>query len=303
MKLKTILALVLAVCLTGFGAQALAQDQDLAQDQILDQDAPPPGEEEAVQTEIIAPEAVVEAELEWKDYLVKAFTLSVWGGSFSGATYLENKALGVRSVLTEGAGDILAYDGTVLTESRDIRHYTAATKEIDSGSAFGGRVGIYIAEDFHLDLMGSYATGNAVTSMLFTKDPVLAPNVKERVVVDTDPDFKVYRGGIALMYNATGATMFGVVPRLGFGLGGIINRYSELEDKTAFYLEGNFGLNYELFDGFEIGTQVDLTTFAFEVDELGYSDMINYATYSAGITWFIDRVPPMVRAAHIAEKD
>ncbi len=293
MKFNTILSLVCAVCLSGFAAQVLAQDAP----------PPPPAEELAAQTEIIEPEAVAEAELEWDDYLVKAYTLSVWGGGFSGATYLENKALGPRTVLTEGAGDVRAYDGTILTESRDFRHFTAATKEIKSGDAFGARVGIYIADDFHLDLIGSYATGEAVTSMIFTEEPDLAPDIRERVVVDTDPGFKVYRGGLALMYNATGASIFGAVPRLGFGVGGIINRYSELEDQTSFYLEGNFGLNYELFDRFEIGAQIDLTTFAFEVEELGYSDMVNYTTYSAGISWFIDRVPPPVRASHIAEKN
>lgn len=292
MKFNTILSLVISVCVSGLAFPALAQDN-----------TPPATAETDAEAESGTIAAPVEEALEWSDYSVKAYTLTVWGGAFSGATYLENKPLGERSVLTEGAGDIISYQGGVLEESRDVRHYTAATKEVEAGDAFGARIGIYIADDFHLDLMGSYATGEAVTSMLFTEDPDAAPDVSERVVVDTDPGFKVYRGGVALMYNAASADIFGAVPRLGFGLGGIINRYSELEDKTAFYLEGNFGLGYEIADDVEIGAQVDLTTFAFEVDELNYSNMISYVTYSIGISWFIDRVPPQVRAAHDAEKD
>ena len=91
--------------------------------------------------------------------------------------------------------------------------------------------------------------------------------------------------------------MFGVTPRLGFGLGGVINRYSELEDITGLYLQGLFGLEYELFDNLSISGQVDVSTFAFQVEELGYSNMVAYKTYSLGISWFIDVIPPQVRAA------
>ncbi len=284
MKFNSILSLLLAMCLLTSGSLVLAQDQ-----------AETPAED------AITPIAIEEEILEWSDYTVKAYTLSIWGGSFGGATYLDNKPLAERSILTDGAGDIIAYDGGVLFESRDTRHYDAAIKEVKSGNAFGGRIGIYIADDFHLDLLGSFASGEAVTSMLYTEDPDDAPNESVRVDVDSDPDFKVYKGGIALMYNAKPATMYGIVPRLGFGLGGVINRYSQLEDKTAMYLEGNFGLTYDLFDNMELGVQADLTTFGFEVDELGYSKMVSYVTYSLGVSWFIDRVPEQVRAAHLSE--
>lgn len=291
MKFNPIPSLFLLVCLAAVPALA--------------QDAPPPAADAAADSMSATANVPEVEELEWGDYTVKAYTLTVWGGGFSGATYLDNAPLGERTVLTDGAGDILGYDGEVLEEStpRYADFYDAARKEIKSGDSFGARIGIYIADDFHLDLMGSYATGEAVTSMLYTEDPVNAPNRSERVVVDVDPGFKVYRGGLALMYNAHPAEFFGIVPRLGFGLGGIINRYSELADKTALYLEGNFGLNYEIFKDVEIGAQVDLTSFAFEVDELGYSNMVNYTTYSVGLSWFIDRVPEQVRAAHIAEQD
>lgn len=294
MKFKPNLSLLLAVCLTGTGVVAQAQDAP----------PPPPPPADADTGQEVVTTSEVE-ELEWSDYTIKAYTLSLWGGSFSGATYLDNKELGPRTVLTEGAGDIIGYDGEVLPESTGPLKpfYDAARKEIKAGDAFGARIGIYIADDFHLDLNGSYASGEAVTSMIFTDDPINAPDEKLRVQVDSDPGFKVYRGGISLMYNARPATTFGIVPRLGFGIGGIINRYSALEDKTGLYLEGNFGLTYELFDDIELAGQVDLTTFSFEVDELGYSEMVNYTTFSVGLSWFLDRVPEQVRAAHIAERN
>jgi hypothetical protein len=137
--------------------------------------------------------------------------------------------------------------------------------------------------------------------MAFTEDPDNFPDSSERIEVDRDDGYQMYKGGLALMYDATPATFFGIVPRLGFGLGGIINRYSQLPDITGLYLEGNFALNYELLKNFQIGAQADLTNFAFEVEELGYANMVNYVTYSFGITIFLDSLPPDVRAAHNAE--
>jgi len=239
----------------------------------------------------------------YEDYTVKSYSLSFFGGNFSGATYLDLPTLGDRTVLTEGAGDILAYDGTVLAESRDMRHFTAAQKEIKSGTGFGGRLGIYISDNFHLDLAASYAQGDAVTSMLYSEDrDNLAESPWVRQELDRDEGFKVYKGGLALTYDAQPATVFGLTPQLGFGLGGVINRFSVLEDKTALYLEGNFGLNARVFHNFDIGGRVDVATFAFEVDELGYSNMVSYTTFSVGATWHIDVLPDDVRAAHQADQ-
>lgn len=247
----------------------------------------------------------VESNEKYGDYQVKAYRLSGFYGSFSGATYLDNKELGTRTVLTPGSYDILGYNGEVLWQStaqyeNGVHIYDAAQKEIQSGPAFGGRIGIYISNDFHLDLLGTYATSKAVTTMLYRPNPEDI-TINERVVVDEDDSFKMIKGGLALMYDANPAAFFNIVPRLGFGLGGVINRYNSLEDKTALYLEGNFGLHYELFKNFSLTGQVDLTVFAYQVDELGYSNMVNYTTWSIGAAWFIDVVPSSVRAAHLAE--
>ena len=300
MNFRNFLSMILALGLLFTGPVLMAQEQ--AEE--------PAADTAATEAEQPAPAPIQEEILTYDDYTVKAYTITVFGGDFSGAKYLENMDLAPRTVLEQGAGDILGfmtqdpiyYDGDILLVSKDAEHYTGAHKEVKSGPAYGARIGIYISSDFHLDILGTYASGEAVTTMRFTEDPLNAPNKSERVVVDSDKGYKMYKGGLALMYDATPATFFGIVPRLGFGLGGLINRYTELPDVTGLYLEGNFGLNYELFDNFQIGGQVDLTNFAYDVQELGYSNMVNFVTYSLGLTVFLDRIPPQVRASHLAEQ-
>ena len=242
----------------------------------------------------------LEENLHFSDYMVKGYSLTGFYGTFSGATYLENQELDDRTVLTDGAGDIIAFSGGILAESRDIEHYDAAIKEIQQGPAFGGRVGLFVNRDFHMDIVGTYATGKAVTTMRYMADPD-DPSTAVRVQVDEDPDFSLIKGGIHLSYDARPAAVFGITPKLGFGLGGMINRFSHLEDKTALYLEGNFGLQANIMKNLSLLGQVDLTTFAFDVDELGYSNIVKYTTFTLGLTWFIDVIPANVRAEHLAE--
>ena len=282
MKRSPALCLIAGLCLLWPAATAMAQE------------AAGEGDAEA------APAAPL---LKYEDYTVKAYTLSFFGGGFSGTTYMENQELWPRTVLEEGANDIIAYNGQVLDVSRDVRHYDAAHKKIDPGNTYGLRVGIYISDDFHLDLVGSYAQGTAVTTMLYTPDPDGAPDVKSRLTVDTDDGFEVYMGGMNLVYEARPATFFDIVPRLGFGLGGVINRYSALEDVTALYLQGLVGLDYEVVHNLSLTAQADLSIFAYQVEELGYSNMVNYANFTLGLSWFIDVIPPQVRAARYAGSD
>lgn len=287
MKRSSLLFLTSGLCLLWLAAPALGQDSSQA-----DTD-----EADVQESEAAAPL------LKYEDYTVKAYTLSAFGGSFSGATYLENQELWPRTVLEEGANDIRAYDGGILQVSRDFNHYDAAHKTIEPGNTYGGRVGIYIAEEFHLDLVGSYSQGTAVTTMLYTPDPEGEPEESERITVDEDDGFQVFMGGINLVYDAKSASFFNIVPRLGFGLGGVINRYSALEDMTAMYLQGLLGLEYEFVKNFRISAQADLSIFAYSVEELGYSNMVNYTNFTLGLSWFIDVVPPPARAAYEAERE
>lgn len=242
------------------------------------------------------------AALEWKDYKVKGYRLSLYGGSFSGATYLDLKPLGDRTILTPGAADVVGYNGEVLIQSVDTEHYMAPRKEIEPGTAIGGRIGIYLGSDVHLDLVGNYLAGRARTTMLYSKDGRSGDGVWDRLEVDADEGFTAYKGGISMMYDARPAVFFGVTPTLGFGLGGVINRFSELEDKTALYLEGNFGLSIEPKKNLQVVARADLSVFAFEVDELGYSNMVGYRNFTVGAAWFFDKVPADVRAKYETAK-
>ena len=119
--------------------------------------------------------------------------------------------------------------------------------------------------------------------------------------MDEDDGYSLIKGGVHLAYDARPATFWGITPTLGFGLGGLINRYTVNEDKTALYLEGNIGLTTRIFGNVNLTWQVDLTNFAYQVDELGYSNFVKYTTYSLGLTWFFDVIPSEVRAAYMAE--
>jgi len=298
MKHSTVLSLFLALGLVLSGATLYAQDGDPA----------------AAAADTMAAEAVVEA-LEYEDFTVKAYSISLFGGSFSGGRFLD---LQEREVRTDygtpppphilGPGDILGYNGLPLSVAREklddgiTNRYDAAQKEINSGPAYGGRIGVYISDSFHLDIIGSYARSEAVTTMLQRSednDPAKAV----RVQVDEDVDFATYRGGLSLVYDAHPARIFGLVPRLGFGIGGVINSFSELEEKTSLYLEGSFGLGARVFSTVDIIGQVDVSTFSFDVEELGYSNMVSYNTFSLGISWWIDVLPDGVRAARDAETE
>ncbi len=291
MKFSTALSLIPALALVAAGAGASAQEFT----------APTPADSAAVQA--------AAKSLKYEDYSVKAYTLTFFYGSFNGARYLDLPEVGPKTVVTPGVGDlmgpadVLGYNGLPLPEARQrfadgTLKYDAAQKEIDPGPAIGARIGVYVSDNFHLDLLGTYAQGTAVTTML-RKDQY-DPSLNTRVQLDEDQGFTVYKGGVAMMYDALPAKFWGLVPRLGFGLGGIINRFSELEDKTSLYLEGNLGLTHRFGDRLDLILQADLTTFAFEVDELGYGNMVKYSTLSLGLSWFIDVLPPDVRARHLA---
>ncbi|MFH2053228.1 MAG: hypothetical protein ABIK96_12230 [bacterium] len=304
MKHTLSLAWVLPLCLMMVGGDLLAQDTE----------APVPDEEGAAP----APTGPTK----YEDFSVKAYSLEFYGGSFSGGKYLENKLIGERTIITDGGAPIFAFnpDGSGIPKPNsltgegygvrddgslvyDTNFYRAAHKEIKSGDAFGARIGVYIADHFHLDLLASYQSGKAVTTMLY--DPDTFANTTEdavRIEVDSDDGFKVYKGGLALMYDAEPATFFGIEPRIGFGLGGIINRYTYLEDKTGLYLEGNFGLVRSISRNLSLAVQADVSTFAFDVDELGYSNMVSYTNFTLGLNYFIDVLPPAVRAGHEAAK-
>ncbi|RKZ16222.1 hypothetical protein DRQ50_06525, partial [bacterium] len=97
---------------------------------------------------------------DYSDYTVKAYSVSLYVGHFNGATFLDLDPLADRTRITEDGrpdelwpNDILAYDGTPLEEGRLKRsdglryRYDSARKEIESGPALGGRVGIFVSDN------------------------------------------------------------------------------------------------------------------------------------------------------------
>ncbi len=259
----------------------------------------------------------------YKDFSVKAYRLEFFVGNFSGGTYLDNQPISDRTVITKGGDPLYAYDpsgsgimvsgvrvedGSIIYPHRDndkpnSAFFDAARKEIKPGTTFGGRIGIYIADEFHLDLVGVYSAGDAVTTMLYDQDGEDGDAFGEkRVTIEKDTGFKVIQGGIDLMYDAKPATMYGLTPHIGFGLGGILNRYTYLEDKTGLYLKGNLGFSGHLTKNLDLYARAEISTFAFDVDELGYSNMVSYSNFTIGLSWFHDVLPPAVRAKHEAGK-
>lgn len=310
---------LLIPCLLLAAAPALAQDA-APQDQA-------PAAAAAHEGDAATQAAPADHPTDYKDYAVKAYRIEVFGGSFSGGTYLDLPPIGNRTLITEGGDPLYAYnpDGSGLLVSGirvddegsivyphidnnfpDRAYFNAPRKEIKSGPVYGGRIGIYIADRFHLDLVGVYASGDAVTTMLYDPDGEAGTEYEPtRVTIEKDTGFKVYMGGLDAMYDAVPATFLGLTPHLGFGLGGIINRYTYLEDKTGLYLKGNFGLSRHIGRNVDLYARAEVSTFAFDVDELGYSNMVSYANFTLGLNWFLDVLPSDVRAKHeaaLAEK-
>ncbi len=299
---------LLALALILVAGGALAQDSAPTPPPSADDSGPEPSSQGAV--------------LDYKDYAVKAYRLEIFGGSFSGGTYYDSQPIQDRTVITPGSDPLFAYnpDGSGLLVSGlwvdkngsivyphldddfpNRLYYNAPRKEIKSGPVYGGRIGIYIADRFHLDLLGLYASGDAVTTMLYDQDGEAGDEYQPtRITIEKDTGFKVFMGGIDAMYDAVPATFFGLTPHIGFGLGALINRYTYLEDKTALYLKGNFGLSTRAGDNLDLFARAEVATFAFDVDELGYSNMVGYTNFTLGASWFIDVLPPAVRAKHDA---
>ncbi len=245
-----------------------------------------------------------------EEYRVKAYSISFWGGLFSGGTYYEGQALESNTYLAEGSNPIFTFEGDPFTEL-ELRPpdehendqgwgYTQPRKEIRSGTIFGGRVGMFLSEMFHIDLVFSVARSQAVTSMVHDFDEEYtqthADSIDYRVEFADDPrwtdkGFRVYQGGINLMYDAKTVKFFGLSPFVGFGVGALINRFTALEDKTALFFQMTGGLSVNVTESLQIYAQANATTFSFAREELHYGRQVAYKSLRMGINWIIDVVP------------
>ena len=106
-----------------------------------------------------------------------------------------------------------------------------------------------------------------------------------------DPNFKSYMGGISVSYDANALRMFGLTPYFGMGFGGIINRFTVLEDKTALYFHLFGGLDLPLTRSLHVNTRFSGTTFSFPTEEVTYSEQVTTMTATLGLTLHFDVKP------------
>lgn len=241
---------------------------------------------------------------------IKKIALSIEGGWYSGTTFLSLPAVDARAQLAEGSNFVTLFNGEELDLGieREINDLDGPEKRILSGDAFGGRIGFYLSDAFHIDLTGSYSSGRATISMLRFEDS----EQQERVEGDelltwvrnlpkyqsqaisggfTDDGFKSYMFGFGLAYDAYPIRTLGVVPYFGTGFGGVINRFTTLEDKTALYFRLYGGLMLPLGDSAQLSFRAAATTYSFATEEVGYAEQVTSATLNLGLTWFFDVKP------------
>lgn len=221
---------------------------------------------------------------------IKRISISLFGGYNSGGTFYELPEMDERAQLAENSNLVYLFDGTTenIGEELTADGLTAPKKEIDSGNTYGGKIGFYLSDSFHVDLVGSISKGDAQLTALRLDDwePV------GRELLDVDEKFTMYMGGIGLTYDAHNLKILGLTPYFGLGLGGVINRFDTLEDKTSLYFQFIGGLSHPLFSSdFWLDVGMRATTFSFETEEQEYSEQFTNVQLTAGLTLLFDVKP------------
>jgi hypothetical protein len=239
-----------------------------------------------------------EIEETWDSYKVKAYTIQVFGGLFGGDEYLNLPLMGDQTQVEEGTQRVMSFDGSWWElDELDYTVYDAPIKEIEDGITAGVRVGTYLSNEFHLDLVFSYTKTEAYLSMINQDDP--ENPVREEI--DRDDNVQILRGALEMMYDINDFSLFGFRPYLGFGFGGVITSFSNLEDVGGLFLIGTGGLRTNITESTSAFVQFDLTTYAMSRDELNYTETVTYTDITAGLAFFVDVVPGDVRARHEAD--
>lgn len=231
---------------------------------------------------------------------IKKISISVHGGHFGGATYFDLPILDERAQLQEGTNFIQLFNG----KTKDIgtgRPYNDIgapfEKRLDSGNFVAARFGFYLNDSIHLDISGSYTTASAsihVTNYVYDQNEgMIGPGAEGFTEADgyIDNGFKVYMGGMTLLYDAYEVKRFGLVPYFGFGFGGIINRFTELEDKTALYFQLVGGFALPITKSFRLEAQAMTTTYSFSTEEVEYNNQVVSSNFSLGATLMFDVKP------------
>jgi hypothetical protein len=235
---------------------------------------------------------------------IKIISLTAQGGWFSGSTYFELPKFWPRTEIAEGGNLIYSFDGKSYTPPSALY---APIKEIEPGWVAGGRIGFFLSRNFHIDLVASYGKSRATATFMY--DDPLSDAAPYRVNLDeatdpnllrllqrsgmgqglwTDDGFTIYKGGGILMYDAYDFRLLGLVPSFGLGVGGIINRFSHLPDKTALYFELSGGLILPLSSGLQISALYSATMLNLDTEELHYGKQVTYGLATFGLTWNFD---------------
>ncbi len=279
MKSRLFQATLCVLALTLFAASAYAQDADAANPLEADTEAEP--------------------EYTWDDFAVKAYTIQIFGGAFNGDRYLDLPVKLDRTQVEEGTDWVMGYDGRVWTPDRlDYDVYDGPIKTLENGYTLGAKVGSYLSDNFHVDLSLSYSASEAQLTMENMDDP---ENVF-REEIDRDAGVQIFRGGISMMYDLQKFDLWGIYPYFGFGFGGVIVRYSALEDVGALYLVGSGGLKRHIAGATSAFIQFDLTNYSMSRHELHYTKSVTFTDIVFGLSFFIDTVPQDVRALHEADQ-
>ncbi len=246
-----------------------------------------------------APDIDIEPEMTYEDYTIKGYTIAVFGGAFGGDEYLNLPVRGDRTFEDEGADNVMSYDGDWLIYDREI--HDAPVKTLEDGTGFGFKIGSWLNDNVHVDLVFSYVGTEAVLTMVNKTPDTPATDDTFREEMSRDTDVTIFRAGIALAYELRQFELVGIHPYIGFGFGGVITRFSAIDDTGELFFNGTFGLTRPISNDLSIFAQYDMTTFAMDRDELQYTERVNLSDLRVGLSWFIDVVPSGVRALHEAE--
>jgi hypothetical protein len=240
------------------------------------QDAPPPAEDDVPTSAI------------------KRITISIDGGSYSGAQYFALPPLNERAQLESGSNVVTLFNNEEqdLGDELPVNGLTAPRKEIDTGQAFSARVGFYLNESFHVDLLAAVAIADAKFSALQYLDGEAVGRVGGTEAEGwIDTGFRAYQGGLQLGFDASNLSRFGLVPSFGMGFGGIINRFTVLEDMTALYFQLFGELSRSLGDNFKLIGRYTATTYSLKTEEVEYSEQVTTYNMTVGFTWIFDANP------------
>jgi len=235
----------------------------------------------------------------WDSYLVKSYSIQVFGGLFGGDRYLDLPVMGQQTEVEEGTQRVMSYDGTWWElDELDYTRYDGPVKTIEDGLTAGVHIGTYLADSFHMDLTLSYTRTEAFLTMVDKSD-------RDNMVteeIDRDDNVQILRASLKMMYDLDNVRMLGTSPYLGFGFGGVITRFSNLDDRGGLFLVGSAGIRREIARDISAFIQFDVTAMAMDRDELHYNKTVAFTDITAGLSLFLDVVPGDVRSRHLADQ-